>query len=229
LSVVFWVAKAEAGSQPDESSLLAQFAEQHINPAWIEELHELGGSGTTPQIVNDIKPGAPVLSLLSAPLLDHFVLQAVCRQLEQGQGELLAVIQEGLAGLSGLVLAGATAIGRHNLMPEASLTPLPAQKSSDGLNGLFEALAKYLLGLEINPDQVIWIAAVDPFTRTTTPEFGPFNKAQWLPRPRKSDVGIVRRTNQLVSRLIKKKSGYGLLISLNDTGDTCLATLVERI
>jgi hypothetical protein len=229
LSIVFWVAKAEMGSQPDENSLLAQFTEQHINPAWIEELHELGSSGASAITLNSIKPGAPVLSWHSATLLDHFIMQAVCRQLEQGQGELLAVIQEGLAGLSGLVLAGATAIGRHNLMPEASLTPLPAQKSSDGLNGLFNALAKYLLGLEINSYQVNWIATVDPFPHTTTAEFGPFIKAQWLPRPRKSDVGIVRRTNQLVNRLIKKKSGCGLLISLSESGDTCLATLVERI
>jgi hypothetical protein len=229
MSSVFWAAGAQTDLAQSAQELLSQFNQQGIHSDWIEEWHAVGSQDSPTPIEALLKPGAPNLSWPAFASVDHLVLQALCRQLEQGQGELLAISQVGVNNLSGLVLAGPAAIGRHNLMPEAAFTPLPPQNTRSGLDDLFASIAALLSSSGIDPAQVTWLAAVEPLPRGEKPIHPLFPQAQWLPFSRQAGIGVVARANLLITRLIKKKNGCGLLLSLSGVGDACLITMVERV
>ena len=131
---------AGEGSSP-EQALQAALSRVGGRLQWIEELVWLGG--LAPAL------SQPALSLPDQPGLDHFVLNALLRQLLSGERQFLALGQTCAGSSLALLLGGPAAVGRRNLLPRARLQPAPALPADPA--ALADALEAFVLSLAETP------------------------------------------------------------------------------
>ncbi|MBN1372318.1 MAG: hypothetical protein JW987_10310 [Anaerolineaceae bacterium] len=108
-----------AGDDP----LAALCRKSGLRPERIEVLHRINPPDSASSV------DLPVLDWPTAPLLDHFVLQQVCAELEFGRLELAALCQTQGEQTVALLLGGPAVVGRYNLPPEARLQLLPVESA----------------------------------------------------------------------------------------------------
>ena len=205
MSEAYLFAVTEAASP--EGLIQACLASAHAQPAWLDEVHWIG-AGPAPL------EGKALFTWPDSPLLAHFTLQTALRKLAAGASDLLLVGQSTGSGATALLLGAPVVVGRWNLPPLASLTPLACTRpqASEFLAAaaacLPEGEAPAYLGLSGLARQAA--QAAFPTARCLDGEAGDFHRV-W----------------QLVQALERSKSARALLLSAGPSAG--LGTLVERL
>jgi hypothetical protein len=219
MSEAYLFAVSEAASP--EGLIHACLSSAHVQPGWLNEVHWIGEApalqGEAPALQGEAPSpleGKTLFTWPESPLLAHFILQAALRELMSGAADLILLGQTSRAGTAALLLGSPVVVGRWNLPPLASLTPLAcarpkvSQFLSAAAAGLPEGEAPAFLGLSglSRADA----QAAFPAARCLDGEAGDFYRV-W----------------QLLQALERSNSSRALLLSAGAAAG--LATLVEKL
>jgi hypothetical protein len=182
---------------------------------------------------SSIPAGVPGFTWLPQPMNEHFILQAVCRALANGDQELALLGSSGAWGLSVVLLASPQVAGRYNVLPAARFVAgvsLPVQEISSVKDRLEDILQAQIVPEEMEvegeegqeqrlkepePIELSWLAGevegvTAPAARILPPEGDP-----------------LCQFNALMQSLAQEQGSYGLLVQRS--AGAALASLFEGV